>query len=42
MNYNLGVHALNERIDNAEQDRRLRTMEGIGAAIAGLAAMIGG
>lgn len=42
MNYNLGVHALNERMDNAEQDRRLRTMEGIGAAIAGLAAMIGG
>lgn len=42
MNYNLGVHTLNERMDNAEQDRRLRTMEGIGAAIAGLAAMIGG
>lgn len=39
MNYNLGVHTLNERSDNAAQERRRDLFAGIGAAIA---ALIGG
>jgi hypothetical protein len=42
MNYNLTATRLNNDIEAQNYDRRLRTMEGIGAAIAGLAAMIGG
>lgn len=42
MDYNLMATRLNNDIEAQSYDRRLRTMEGIGAAIAGLAAMIGG
>jgi len=42
MNYNLTATRLNNDIEAQNYDRRLRTMEGIGAAIAGLANMLGG